>query len=139
MAVIADLMGIGSAQYIDDVAHSEAFFCSCHAREEFLRIDGAVFQNDLAQAVIAVAAVVGRQYLAKVGQQGVATTDGTIAIGQNLLQLLMGKKLFVLTRFLSNNVLDLEAVTRVKKEDSLGWKANKTARARLLVITLEVA
>ena len=52
-----------------------------------------------------------------------ATTDGTIAIGQNLLQLLMGKKLFVLTRFLSNNVLDLEAVARVKKEDSLGWKA----------------
>ena len=91
-----------------------------------MRINGAIFQNNLAQAVITVAAVFGWQYLAKVGQQGVATTGGTIAIGQNLLQLLMGKKLFVLTRFLSNNVLDLEAVTRVKKEDSLGWKAITT-------------
>src|SRR6266496_3063891 len=112
MAVIADLLFVGSAQYFDDIAHPKAFFYPCHAREEFLRIDGAVFQDDLAQAVIAVAAVFGWQYLA--------------TIGQNLLQLLMGKKLFVLTRFLSNNVLDLEAVARVKKEDSLGWKAITT-------------
>src|SRR6266568_6185926 len=119
MAVIANLLFVGSAQYFDDIAHPKAFFCSSHAREEFLRVDGAVFQDNRAQAVIAVAAVVARQCLAKVGQQGAAAAGGSITIGQNLLQLLISEKLFVLAGFLSNYVLDFDAVAVVKKEHTL--------------------
>src|SRR5436305_139255 len=139
MAVITNFLCVGSAQYFDDIAHAKAFFCPCHAREEFLRINGAIFQNNLAQAVITVAAVFGWQYLAKVGQQGVATTGGAIAVGQNLPQLLIGEVLFVLTGFLGNNKLNLHTVTVIKEEDALSWQVITASTARLLVIPLEVA
>jgi len=53
----------------------------------------------------------------------VATTGGTIAVGQNLLQLLIGEVLFVLTGFLGNNILNLHVVAVIKEEDALSWQA----------------
>src|SRR5712691_13354243 len=123
MTVIAYLLRVGSPQYINDVAHPEAFFRPTDTREEFLGIDSAVLQHHLAQAVIAVATVLPRQRLAKIGQQRAASTIGTIAIGQHLLELLARQQVLMFIGFLSNNVLNLDAVAIVKEEDTLRWQA----------------
>src|SRR5204862_6678358 len=104
-----------------------------HAREKFLRIDGAIFHDDCAQAVITVATVLMESFT-KVGQQGAATTGGAITVGQNLLQLLIGEDLFVFTGLLGNNILNLHAVAVITEENALSTPAITAGTTRLLAI-----
>src|SRR5258708_39355405 len=138
MVVIANLLGICSPQYVNDIAHTKSLLRPGHTREKLLSIDGAILHSGGAQAVVTVTAVLSKVRFTKVAQEYTAAASKAISKRNDLLQLLMRAVVFLFISLLRDDVLDLNTVTIVEEKNALSRQTVTPGTARLLVIALQV-
>src|SRR5919202_5042736 len=105
MPILLNLLLSRTPQHINNMDHAEAFFATCQAGKEFLRLNCPIFYRFGIAAVITISTIPFKPFT-KVAQLNSTATVCPFGVVYYLTQLLMGNTLFFWIGFLIDEIVD---------------------------------